>query len=69
MKPTPSLALGEAAPHNLERSWLGGHQLLLRGLEVGGREEGRDGEAGARGAGSDVTQLGVAASEVFVFSF
>lgn len=65
VKPVPSFALEEAIPHKGEWGWLGGHQLLLLGLGVGRREGG----AGARGAGSAVTQPGVAAGEVFVFSF
>lgn len=64
--PTPSLALGEAIPHKREK--------LARGTPAPafgakGWEGGREGEAGARGAGSAVTQPGVAAGEVFVFSF
>lgn len=64
MKPTPSPALEEAVPHKWEQGWFGGHQLL----DFGARS-GREGEAGARGAGSAVTQPEVAAREVFVFSF
>lgn len=39
-------------PSKREQGWLRGHQPPLLGLGVGGRE----GEAGARGAGSAVTQ-------------
>lgn len=64
MKRTPSPALEEAVPHKREQGWLGGHQLLGFGAKGG-----REGEVGARGAGSVVTQPEVAAREVFVFSF